>query len=175
MATEKDYQTLGVPPGAGPQEIKRAFRRKAKAVHPDVNADEDAGAQFVRVNEAYGRLANDEKQVAAQIQPEYWFLYEMLRPETHQERAFRYAKQWQEDFNRNNAAFKHSSAYLPAKVFAYFLWFLGIALALTFLFGPPMMLFNDVRTGLSMMPITVIGAAFMFGSFRFKREINRYL
>lgn len=175
MTTNDDCQMLGVPPGADAREIKRAFRQKAKAVHPDVNAAADADAQFVQISEAYGRLVSDDKQAAAEIQPEYWFLYEMLRPETHQERTIRYAKQWQDEFNRNNAAFKHSLAYIPVKIFAYFLWFLCIGLACTFLFGPPVMLFSNVSAGLSMMPIMAIGVAFLFGTFRFKREINRYL
>jgi hypothetical protein len=176
MAFEQDYQILGVPPGAAPEEIKRAYRKKAKSTHPDVNPNAGSDAAFVEVNEAYERLVNEEKQLEAHIQPEYWFLYELLRPETHQERALRYAKLWQEEFRRNNDIFKHSRMYMPAKIFAYFLWITGMALALTFLFGPPVaIMYVDLFTGLSMSPIMLIGIAFLFGSYQFKQQMNRYL
>lgn len=44
------FAELGVPPGASPREIKRAYRRKVKEVHPDRGGDEEA---FRRVREAY--------------------------------------------------------------------------------------------------------------------------
>jgi hypothetical protein len=176
MAIEEDYRILGLPPGAGTDDIKRAYRKKAKATHPDTNpASETADADFVELNKAYERLVNEEKAIAEQIAPEYWFLYEMLRPETPQERALRFARQCQEEFRRNNEAFKHSMAYVPVKIFAYFLWIFGMAVALTFLFGPPVVMFHDSPTGLAMTPIMFIGAAFMFGSYQFKQQMNRYL
>lgn len=176
MAVEEDYQILGVPPGADTQEIKRAYRRKAKTVHPDVNQAENADAQFTQVNEAYERLVNEEKETRAQILPEFEFLYDLLRPETPQERALRYIRQRQEEFHANNEAFKHSFAYVPVKIFAYFLWIFSLAVAFAFLFGPPAVtLFHDFFTGLTMMPIMIIGAAFMFGTQQFKRQMNRYL
>ena len=176
MAFEEDYRILGVPPGADPEDIKRAYRKKAKSTHPDVNPNDDADAAFVEINEAYERLVNEQQKLESQIQPEYWFLYEMLRPETHQERAIRYAKLWQEEFRRNNEMFKHSWAYIPVKIFAYSLWILAITLAFTFLFGPPVaLMYVDRLTGLYMSPIMLIGIAFLFGSYEFKQQMNRYL
>jgi len=176
MASQQDYQILGIAPGSDPDEIKRAYRKKAKIIHPDVNPSDNADAQFVQINEAYERLVNDEKQIATEIRPEYWFLYELLRPETQQERTLRYAKMWQEEFRRNNEAFKHSLAYVPVKIFAYFLWLSCTALALMFVFGPPVItVFHDFLTGLSMMPVMLIGIAFLFGTYQFKQQMNRYL
>lgn len=47
---------LGVDLGASEDEINKAFLRKAKSVHPDINDAEDAHEQFIRLNQAKERL-----------------------------------------------------------------------------------------------------------------------
>ena len=52
--TERDYyELLGVARDAGPEEIKRAFRRLARELHPDVSAEPDAEHRFREIVEAY--------------------------------------------------------------------------------------------------------------------------
>lgn len=46
----KAFATLGLPAGASLDEVKSAYRRKAKDVHPDQGGDED---EFKRVRDAY--------------------------------------------------------------------------------------------------------------------------
>jgi molecular chaperone DnaJ len=62
MATaERDlYELLDVDRGASDAEIKKAFRRKARELHPDVSADPDAQERFRAVAEAYEVLSNAE-------------------------------------------------------------------------------------------------------------------
>ncbi|MEM9797647.1 MAG: molecular chaperone DnaJ [Pseudomonadota bacterium] len=65
MAKRDYYDTLGVARGASADEIKKAYRQKAKALHPDRNSDNpDAEAQFKEANEAYDVLKDPDKKAA---------------------------------------------------------------------------------------------------------------
>ena len=56
------YKVLGIPSGASPEEIKKAYRKKAKEYHPDLHPDDpDAGDKMNENNEAYDMLMNPEK------------------------------------------------------------------------------------------------------------------
>ena len=59
--TQRDYyEVLGVPRTASEQEIKKAFRRLARELHPDVSEHPDAEARFREATEAYEALSNAE-------------------------------------------------------------------------------------------------------------------
>ncbi|MBI9045512.1 MAG: molecular chaperone DnaJ [Anaerolineaceae bacterium] len=63
MTTKRDYyEVLDVQRGASADELKSAFRKKARQFHPDVNKAPEAEEQFKEINEAYAVLSDDEKR-----------------------------------------------------------------------------------------------------------------
>ncbi|HDS29866.1 MAG TPA: molecular chaperone DnaJ, partial [Firmicutes bacterium] len=63
MAEKRDYyEVLGVDKSATQKQVKDAYRRLARKLHPDVNPDPQASEKFKEVGEAYEVLSNAEKR-----------------------------------------------------------------------------------------------------------------
>lgn len=66
---EDPHQVLGVSKDATQDEIKKAYRRKAKEYHPDLHPNDPVAARKMNeVNEAYDMLTNPEKYAARKAQ-----------------------------------------------------------------------------------------------------------
>ncbi len=62
MAKRDYYEVLGVKRGAADGDIKAAYRRTARKVHPDVNKSPDAPEKFREATEAYEVLSDPQKR-----------------------------------------------------------------------------------------------------------------
>ena len=63
MAEKRDfYEVLGVEKDATQKQVKDAYRRLARKLHPDVNPDPGAADQFKEVGSAYEVLSDTEKR-----------------------------------------------------------------------------------------------------------------
>ena len=56
------YEILGVDKNATKDELKKAFRQKARQYHPDVNKAPDAADKFKEIGKAYETLSDDNKR-----------------------------------------------------------------------------------------------------------------
>ena len=56
------YGTLGVDRGASESEIKRAYRKLARELHPDVNPSDEAREKFSEITAIYEVLTDPERE-----------------------------------------------------------------------------------------------------------------
>src|SRR5918997_2358608 len=74
------YSTLGVSKTATDKEIKQAFRKLARKLHPDVNpGDKSAEGKFKEINEAYEVLGDADKRRKYDELGANWRMYEQAQ------------------------------------------------------------------------------------------------
>lgn len=67
------YELLGVSKTAGPEDIKKAYRKLARKYHPDLNPnDKEAEAKFKAINEAHEVLSDPDSRAKYDQYGEHW-------------------------------------------------------------------------------------------------------
>jgi molecular chaperone DnaJ len=67
------YEVLGVDRNASPEEIKKAYRKLARELHPDVNPSADAAERFKSVTHAYDVLSDPDQRERYDLGPNAGF------------------------------------------------------------------------------------------------------
>lgn len=144
------YQILGIGAKANPDEIKRAYRLRAKEFHPDLNAAANAAERFIQITEAYEILSDPRKRqtydqrLATPNRPD-------AREEQKRQREAAY-RQWVDEAQRRGQQFaqmeytrfyKSRFEAAEARTFLYlqFLVFGMVMLIGTFFISLPVMAF----------------------------------
>lgn len=102
-SAENYYQILGVRKNASAEEIKRAYKNKAKIIHPDRNKSPDAHEQFILLTEAYEYLINPKPEKVkfnsrTTSQPDW----QNIKREQARARAQKYAQMQYEEFIKSD-------------------------------------------------------------------------
>lgn len=104
MAGKDYYQVLGVKRDASDKEIKQAYRRLARKLHPDLNpGDKTAEAKFKEVNAAYQVLSDAEKRKKYDRYGDQWEYADQFAEAEKQGRV-----RW--DFGRGDTAYQYGGA-----------------------------------------------------------------
>jgi len=133
MQNPSNYEILGVAPNATDEEIRRAYRRKAKQVHPDVNKSKDAHVKFLILKKAFESLItrNQNKSYHDQYnQPAkdpFHAYNEWINKQKAKAEYEAYIKN--EEFVKKKERFRNSSLYYPT------LWFIYITTGVCYIFG----------------------------------------
>ena len=64
MTLSDYFEILGLPVNSSIEEVKKAYRKKARLYHPDINHSPDAKDLFIRVTEAYEFLLSNFEKIA---------------------------------------------------------------------------------------------------------------
>jgi curved DNA-binding protein len=75
------YEVLGVPRDADQDTIRRAYRKLARKLHPDVNSDSDAEDRFKELGEAYEVLSDPDKRERYSRLGDNWRQQEQQTPD----------------------------------------------------------------------------------------------
>lgn len=107
------YTILGILPDATQEEIKKAFRLKAKLFHPDVSGNSRSGDKFVLLNEAYEVLMDEHKRFLYDLK----FNYKPPLNNTDQDpRKYGTAAHYRKGFeNREQTSRQNKSPFSAAK------------------------------------------------------------
>lgn len=123
MSANNYYDLLEIPKNATKEQIRKAYRRKAKQYHPDTNSQSNAHIHFLILRQAYETLIDVNKRhvydMAMISNSEYLFSYaqwkeiELRKIKEAEEAAY-------QEFLKRKEQFQQSNYFKPAKALLFF-------------------------------------------------------
>lgn len=106
------YEKLGLPVNSSIDEIKKAYRKKARLYHPDINPAPDAKDLFISATEAYEFLIANIEKITSDEQAYYQALedWRKYRQDRSRKRANAYAR-------TSYVTFKNTKFYKTTRIF----------------------------------------------------------
>lgn len=97
------YKILGLQPDATIEQLKKAYRNKARLYHPDLNSRKDAAEIFIAINEAYEYLEDyiGRKNGKDESREKLIREWEEYRRAEARKRAYRHAKAKYSEFKKS--------------------------------------------------------------------------
>jgi len=94
MTVKDYYEILGIPSSSSIDEIKKAYRKKARLYHPDINPSPDAKDHFIAITEAYEFLITNHDRIKSdeQVYQEAMEDWRKYRQDRSRKRATVYAR-----------------------------------------------------------------------------------
>ena len=106
MTPSDYYRILGIPANSTLEDIKKAYRKKARLYHPDINSSPDSKDRFIEATEAYDFLVANYGKPVSEIEFERIIEdWRKFRQERSRQRAQYYARSSYEKF-RNSKYYK---------------------------------------------------------------------
>lgn len=147
------YQIIGLSENATVEEIKRAYRQRAKDLHPDKNKRDDAHEQFILLTEAYDCLINLKTGGAKAKQPAFTYAqWQAQSREQARQRARQYAQMQYEAFKKTDYYKKTVAASI---ILEHFYFFSSILLLFLPVLGYFILGFDGMVAGLALTFVTV--------------------
>jgi hypothetical protein len=175
MLVSEYYENLGLPVNSSIEEIKRAYRKKARLFHPDINHSPDAKDEFIKATEAYDFLIANHGKAQPDDQDYFRIVEEWrkYRQDRSRQRAQYYAR-------RSYIQFKKSKYYKSTKILDASSVIFNFAIAVTVLtftiFGFILKLKNPVpgekrATLISFILLLIISLILLIVSFIFLKAL----
>jgi hypothetical protein len=112
MTLTEYYEILGLPVNSSIDEIKKAYRKKARLYHPDINPAPEAKDQFIIITEAYEFLMSYHDNIKSDEQ-----LYQQAMDDWRKYRQDRSRKRATVYARSSYGTFKNTKFYKTTRIF----------------------------------------------------------
>ena len=112
MTADDYFKILGISSNSSVEEIKKAYRKKARLYHPDINHAPDAKDLFINITEAYEFLISNYQNIKTDEETYYQAMedWRKYRQDRSRRRAAAYARTSYENF-------KNTRFYKTTRIF----------------------------------------------------------